>query len=438
MAYLCLVLIALLVAAGAAFVIFAQQIVALDARSQAGVTAKDDAIKRREAELVSLRKTQALAQARVPDAAQTMTATATHDHIMRAIALAADSRRAIAVGKDGIRLRLVFTADPRAADLTSKAIAATRFPDRATLPPELRTALNALDTGFDTVATAETEITREGTERQELARAGSGEGISAVFSTPYFNLLAIRIVVTVLLFFLLSLLVSVYRYTIRMAVHHHARADALALSEGRIDLPLNRLVPTLDAQTIDFAKDAAGPNTDLFDGVSKLLSSLRASALHPRPVLPVPHQLQPRHRRPVQLFLDGDMAHPSRCRRPVPVLLAGRKPHHVAGEYLLHRPARALHPPPPGGHDQRLPQRMRMPRRSRPGLERHQRAGHPRWRLMAEQRVHPHRPDKPLARPLARSLAARTPDLHHSSPCCPSSAHAPPPRLPQHPTEINQ
>jgi len=35
------------------------------------------------------------------------------------------------------------------------------------------------------------------------------------------------------------------------------------------------LIPTLDAQTIDFAKDAAGPNTDLFDGVSKLLSSLR-------------------------------------------------------------------------------------------------------------------------------------------------------------------
>jgi len=82
-------------------------------------------------------------------------------------------------------------------------------------------------------ARGEAEITRERAERQELARAGSGEGISAVFSNPYFNLLAIRIVVTVLLFFLLSLLVSVYRYTIRMAAHYHARADALALSEGR-------------------------------------------------------------------------------------------------------------------------------------------------------------------------------------------------------------
>ena len=48
-------------------------------------------------------------------------------------------------------------------------------------------------------------------------------------------------------------------------------------------------------------------------------------------------------------------------RRPVPMLLAGREPHDVAGPDLLDRAALALHPAQPGCDDQRLTERMRVP-----------------------------------------------------------------------------
>jgi hypothetical protein len=56
-------------------------------------------------------------------------------------------------------------------------------------------------------------------------------------------------------------------------------------------------------------------------------------------------------------------------RGPVPMLLAGRNPDHVARPDFLDRPAPALHPAAAGRHDQGLAERMRVPCRARAGLE---------------------------------------------------------------------
>ena len=68
--------------------------------------------------------------------------------------------------------------------------------------------------------------------------------------------------------------------------------------------------------------------------------------------------------------------HRGRRRSAVPVLLAGREPDDVAGADLLDRPALALRPADTRGHDQRLAERMGVPRRARARLEGDLRALH--------------------------------------------------------------
>src|SRR5881392_660272 len=55
-------------------------------------------------------------------------------------------------------------------------------------------------------------------------------------------------------------------------------------------------------------------------------------------------------------------------------------------------------------HDQRLPERMRVPRRARSGLERDARPCRARRLLRLKQRIDPHRASKPVSRTFARRL----------------------------------
>ena len=88
------------------------------------------------------------------------------------------------------------------------------------------------------------------------------------------------------------------------------------------------------------------------------------------------------------------------------MLLARRKPHHVAGPDLLDRPALALHPAAAGGDDQGLAERIRMPRRARAGFERDERAPLTRAGSGAlEQRIDPDGAGRTT--PLAPSQKAR-------------------------------
>lgn len=68
------------------------------------------------------------------------------------------------------------------------------------------------------------------------------------------------------------------------------------------------------------------------------------------------------------------MCHAGSRRSTMPMLLAGREPHDIAGPDLLNRAANSLHPAEPCRNDQSLPERMCVPRRARSGLERDARA----------------------------------------------------------------
>src|SRR5437016_2398696 len=71
----------------------------------------------------------------------------------------------------------------------------------------------------------------------------------------------------------------------------------------------------------------------------------------------------------VELFLNRDMCHHRSRRRPMPVLLSGREPHHVTRPNLLNRSAFALGPAAARRYDERLTERVRMPGRARARLE---------------------------------------------------------------------
>src|SRR3954463_5430026 len=92
----------------------------------------------------------------------------------------------------------------------------------------------------------------------------------------------------------------------------------------------------------------------------------RASTL----VLLVADLLHPLDRLAVERLLDGDVRHPRRRSRAVPVPLFRRAPDHVARTYLDLRPALALHPPAPLCDNERLPERVPVPGRARARLER--------------------------------------------------------------------
>ena len=106
-------------------------------------------------------------------------------------------------------------------------------------------------------------------------------------------------------------------------------------------------------------------------------------------VLLVAHLLHPLHGRAVTVLGDGDVRHRRLRRRPVPVLLAGRDPHHVPRTDLLDGVAPSLHASGARRDDQDLAARMRVPRRAGAGLERH---GCRRWRATG-------RPPRTASRP---------------------------------------
>src|SRR5271154_4687117 len=95
-------------------------------------------------------------------------------------------------------------------------------------------------------------------------------------------------------------------------------------------------------------------------------------------VLFVTHMFHPFNNLAVELFLNGNMRHPGRWRGAMPVLFPGSKPDHITRMNFLHRPAPALRPTAARGDDQRLAERMRMPRRPSARFEGDAGAGHTR------------------------------------------------------------
>ena len=75
----------------------------------------------------------------------------------------------------------------------------------------------------------------------------------------------------------------------------------------------------------------------------------------------------------------------------MPVLLAGWKPHDIAGTDFFDRPAFGLRPAKAGRDDEGLAERMGVPRGARARLEGDVTAAHARWVANLEHRVHANR-----------------------------------------------
>src|SRR3954451_12293981 len=87
-------------------------------------------------------------------------------------------------------------------------------------------------------------------------------------------------------------------------------------------------------------------------------------------ILLVADVLHPVDHLAVDRLLDGDVRHGRRGRRPVPVLLARWEPDDVTGADLLDRPSLSLGPAAARRDDERLAERVRVPRRPCPRLDR--------------------------------------------------------------------
>src|SRR3954465_12712908 len=114
------------------------------------------------------------------------------------------------------------------------------------------------------------------------------------------------------------------------------------------------------------------------------------------PILLVDYVLHPGDNFAVQIFLNGDVRHSGCGRRAVPVLLAGRKPHHIARMQLFDWSAFTLRPSATRSHDQRLPEWMRVPCRASAGLKSDVRALNTRRFWGLKQWINSYRASEPI------------------------------------------
>ncbi len=202
--------------------------------------------------------------------------------ILTSVHFSADGRRGWAVGFDGFRL----TFDP--PDLSSFGQAKTLDElrkllkvadiDEAQLGDPFATyrALDAnraaLQTQYETLETDIKRLNSDlGINTQSPTEQSSPTGTASQTNPPkdfdwdkVFNLIARFAVVSVVLF-LVGILVSIYRYTARLAAHYDARADALGLAEAILPKDFHRLAETLAPGRLDFGKAEAAPTNKLLD-----------------------------------------------------------------------------------------------------------------------------------------------------------------------------
>jgi hypothetical protein len=103
----------------------------------------------------------------------------------------------------------------------------------------------------------------------------------------------------------------------------------------------------------------------------------------------VAHFFHPVGRLTVEFFYDGDVRHGGGGSSAVPMFFAGREPDYISRANFLDRPSPALRQAAARGHNQRLPQRMRVPCSSCAWFERDTCAERPCWIVRVEQRIDP-------------------------------------------------
>jgi Photosynthesis system II assembly factor YCF48 len=97
---------------------------------------------------------------------------------------------------------------------------------------------------------------------------------TSLLNNPMFLSNLNRLGVTVYVFFAVSIMVAMYRYSMRLSAHYDACADALELSSGAADGRFYQLVRSLSPGSIDFGKV---PNSPVDHTVELLEAVLRGS-----------------------------------------------------------------------------------------------------------------------------------------------------------------
>src|SRR2546430_8453564 len=115
-------------------------------------------------------------------------------------------------------------------------------------------------------------------------------------------------------------------------------------------------------------------------------------------VLFVADFFHPVHDLAVECFLNRNVRHGCCRRSTMPVLQSGREPDHVAGTNFLDEAALALRPTATACDNERLTERMRVPRSARARLERDARTGGPCRSVCLKQRIDAHRAGEPISR----------------------------------------
>jgi len=118
----------------------------------------------------------------------------------------------------------------------------------------------------------------------------------------------------------------------------------------------------------------------------------------------------------VQSFLNGDMSHGRGGGSTMPMLLAGREPHDIAGPYLLDGSACALGPAAASRDDENLTEWMTMPSCPRAGLETDAGTLNQCGLACLKKRVDSYRTREPLGGPLGGGLRTNSFDFHVSVP----------------------
>src|SRR5581483_2988891 len=104
----------------------------------------------------------------------------------------------------------------------------------------------------------------------------------------------------------------------------------------------------------------------------------------------VSYVLEPFDMLAVERFLHGEVLHRIIRRGAVPMLLARRNPHGIAGADFADRPTPGLHAANAGENAQRLSEWMRVPGSPRAGLEAHEAGTNARGIRRLDDRLLPH------------------------------------------------
>lgn len=86
-----------------------------------------------------------------------------------------------------------------------------------------------------------------------------------------------RIGSVLLLIFLVQILISVYRYSVRLQTYYDARADALLLAHKSDAAELQQIVALLSPERIDFGKSPTAPSEHVFNAFKSAVSAAKTT-----------------------------------------------------------------------------------------------------------------------------------------------------------------